>query len=110
MGNVIITLTPAELSDIIRAELEKYFEGKSRDEKPSPVDSLLTIKDAAVLVSLSVYTIYSLVSKSEIPHMKKGKRLYFSKDELTAWIKKGKRKTVDELRDGVDDYITRPKA
>ena len=68
-------------------------------------DQLLTIKQAAELISLSVPTIYGLVQRSEIPVSKRGKRLYFSKQELTFWIREGRKKTVSELRIESEQYL-----
>lgn len=61
-------------------------------------DQLLTITEAAKLLNLSVATIYSKVSRNEIPVCKKGKKLYFSKNELTDWIHSGKVETNEELQ------------
>ena len=60
-------------------------------------DQLLTVKEAAEFLHLSVPTIYGFVSKAEIPFSKKGKRLYFSKLELMEWIKQGRKKTIAEM-------------
>lgn len=58
---------------------------------------LLTVQQAADLLNLSVPTIYGLVSRMEIPVSKKGKRLYFSKEELADWVKTGRRRTIAEI-------------
>ena len=68
-----------------------------RQQEIPEQDQLLTIQQAADFLNLSVPTIYGLVSRSLIPVNKKGKRLYFSKFELTAWIKTGRKKTVTEI-------------
>ncbi len=68
-------------------------------------EELLTIKQAANFLNLSVQTIYALNSKQKIPSMKKGKRLYFSKQELTAWIKSGKKQTIAEANREADNYL-----
>lgn len=60
-------------------------------------DELLTIEDAAKFLNLSVPTIYSKVCRKEIPVNKQGKRLYFYKSELIAWIKSGRKKTAAEI-------------
>lgn len=62
-------------------------------------DEPLNIKQASKLLGLSVPTIYSKVSRREIPFFKpKGsKRLYFSKSELTDIIKSGRVKTTEEV-------------
>lgn len=72
-------------------------------------DQLLTIQEAAKFINLSVATIYTLKSRSEIPVSKKGKRLYFSKQELTDWIKSGRRKTIAEIDAEATDYLKNKK-
>jgi excisionase family DNA binding protein len=59
---------------------------------------LLNIRDAGNLLSLSVNTIYKLAQGKKIPYCKKGKRLYFFRDELLTWLREGKRNTDEELR------------
>ncbi len=63
---------------------------------------LLTIKQAAEVVNLAVTTIYGLVGRNQIPFMKKGKKLYFSRKELLAWVAEGRKKTVTEMRTEVE--------
>lgn len=73
----------------------------------SEADQILTIEEAATFARLSKATLYGLVSRCEIPCMKKGKRLYFSRQELTVWIKSGRKKTVSEIAADADSYLTR---
>ena len=68
-------------------------------------EKLITIKEAADLIHLAVPTIYNLVSKKKIPHYKRGKRLYFFKEELIDWIKENKVKTDKEIELEADDYL-----
>ena len=42
-------------------------------------------------------TIYAKCHARTIPHWKQGKQLYFSKNELTQWLRSGKRKTRTEI-------------
>jgi excisionase family DNA binding protein len=78
-----------------------------RNQQPQKEeDQLLTIQQAAKILCLSVPTIYGLVSRSEIPCMKKGKRLYFSKEEITGWIKTGRKKTVSEIQSETEKYFS----
>jgi excisionase family DNA binding protein len=62
------------------------------DEKP------LVIKEAAKYLNLSVPTIYSKVSRGELPYFKKGKRLYFLKKNLEEFILSGRKKSLDEIK------------
>lgn len=89
--------------------IERLLLRKENEVQPEP-DQLLTIKQAAEILSLSVATIYSLVSRAEIPVSKKSKRLYFSKLELTDWIKSGRKKTNAEIATEANSYIkSKPK-
>ncbi|MET4141464.1 helix-turn-helix domain-containing protein [Pedobacter sp. UYP1] len=65
---------------------------------PPPYADLLTIKQAAEFLSLSVPTLYTKVSRKEIPVNKRGKRLYFSTAELSTWIKSGRKNTQEEIQ------------
>lgn len=58
-----------------------------------PGDELLTIEQAADFLSLTKPTIYKMVSRGIIPSMKRSKRFYFSREDLTNYIKRGRRET-----------------
>lgn len=70
-------------------------------------DQLLTIKETAEILHLSVATIYGYVSRNEIPFSKRpnSKRLWFSKQDLTNWIKEGRKKTLSEIEGEANTYI-----
>lgn len=70
------------------------------------LDELLTISAAAKFLNLSVPTLYGKVSRKEIPVNKQGKRLYFYKAELANWIKAGRKKTMSEIRQEADNYLS----
>jgi excisionase family DNA binding protein len=86
--------------------IEKLILEKNHPSQ-AEADQLLTIEEAAAFAHLSKATLYGLVSRSEIPCMKKGKRLYFSMQELTDWIKTGRKKTVSEIAADTDAYLNR---
>jgi excisionase family DNA binding protein len=69
-------------------------------------NDFLTIEEAGELLKLAVPTIYGLVNKRVIPYMKKGKRLFFSKKELTEWVKSGRRKTAAEITEEAEKNIS----
>lgn len=47
------------------------------------------IIDVAEFLQCSMKTIYNKTSKGEIPHIKKGKLLYFRPDEIENWVMEG---------------------
>lgn len=48
-------------------------------------NDVITIEEAAEFLHLSKATLYS----NKLPYMKRSKKLYFSKTELTEYLKKG---------------------
>lgn len=72
-------------------------------------DKLLTIKEAADFLSLANATIYSKVSKGELPFIKRGKRLYFSKEELSKYLQQGRKLTAAEITEDASLYLTKSK-
>jgi|ERR1035438_4894897 excisionase family DNA binding protein len=85
-------------------DIERLLLSKTNDSPPEE-DQLLTIRQAAEILHLSVPTVYDLVHKAEVPVCKRGNRLYFSKKELTAWIMAGRKKTVSEISAEADSYL-----
>ena len=68
-------------------------------------DKLLNIEEAAEYLDLAKSTVYSKISRGELPSMKRSKRVYFSKNELTNYLKEGRRKTNAELEKDAEDYM-----
>ena len=58
----------------------------------------INIVEASKITGLAKATIYSKMSRREIPGYRRGNRLFFYRSELLQWIRTGKRKTKDEIR------------
>lgn len=79
-----------------------------KSNPPAPEqDELLTVKDTAKFLSLSVPTVYGLISKGELPVMKRSKRCYFSKVELINYLKQGRKKTNTEIEAIAQQHVSR---
>lgn len=74
--------------------------------QPEP-DELLTVESAASYLSIAVSTIYTKISRGELPVMKNGKRCYFSKTELLKYLKQGRQKTNSEIAKEADKYFAK---
>ena len=69
-------------------------------------EQFITIREAAKLLNLTVPTMYSKVSRGELPGvMKRSKRLYFSRVELIEYLRKGRRKSNAEIEAEADKYL-----
>lgn len=92
-----------EISEVKQLLIEK--------SKP-PIENhnrFLTIQEAALFLSLSVATLYTKVSRNQLPFMKRGKRLYFSESELIEYLKSGRRKPKEEIEQEVDSHLSNNK-
>src|SRR6478609_4128253 len=78
----------AKMDTILRVVAAKKIE--------APAPELMTLSQAAEFLNRSSSTIYGMVSRQEIPHTKKGKRLSFKRSELFSWLEEGRRKTISE--------------
>lgn len=72
-------------------------------------DQFINLDEAGKFLKLAKATIYGLVSAGKIPYMKQGKKLYFSKQELTDWLRHGHRAVKDDLNTVVDTALTNAK-
>lgn len=77
------------------------------DETNATNDVLLNVNQAAKYIHLSVSSIYKFTSQKEIPHYKKGKRLYFKKSELRDWLMTTEIKTRADIEKEAINYIIR---
>lgn len=102
----LIDVTLADLESLIEQAVQRTLERMPQQEQ---ADELLTVEQAAEFLSLHKTTIYGLVSKGELPHMKRSKRVYFSKQELIAYLKAGRKSTQQELRVKAEEYLPKKK-
>jgi hypothetical protein len=82
------------LSDIetLLTEVIKHLRDRNTDKK----DELGGIELAQEITRLSKARLYALVSARQIPHAKRGNKLYFTRAELQAWIAAGRRSTPEQ--------------
>ena len=82
---------------------------KPAAQASQPDAEVLTVPEAAKFLRLSVQTVYGLISKGQLPVMKRSKRCYFSKAELIAYLKEGRRSTHSEIASNADQYLIKRK-
>lgn len=70
---------------------------KSMQQGNKVQNEYINAKNAALLLNFSLATLYTKVCKREVPYYKQGNRLYFLKEELFDWIKKGKKKIYTDI-------------
>ena len=89
------------------SELKQLLLQKAEQQLPPQPERLLTVQEAAQFLNLTVPTIYSKVSRGELPVMKRGKKLHFSSTELMQYLKQGRKLTNAEIEAEAEEYLTK---
>ena len=107
VNNVVLSTRNIDdfISDVANEVVKKINLNVTQQLQPTETDELLTVQDTAIFLSLSVPTVYTFISKGELPVMKRSKRCYFSKVELINYLKQGRKKTVREIEADADTYL-----
>ena len=110
MSNIILQgLTLDQLQTFITKAVNEAIGNLETPQPTEQADKLLSVKEAGAFLGLAVPTIYSKVSRGELPVMKQGNRLYFSSIELMEYIKDGRQKTNAEIEAEADAYLSNKK-
>jgi len=93
---------PQAVSYLIKevAHVRQLLEQLLNQQKNQPSDNkheLLGVNEVCLMIKKAKPTVYTLARNRLIPSYKRGKKLYFYKDEILEWIESSKRKTVEEL-------------
>ncbi len=99
-----VTMLTKEVSELKRLLIE-------RQEQPTDhPEQFLSVDEVAKLLHLSKATLYSKVSRNEIPGVcKQGKRLYFVRQTIIDWIKQGRKKSNAEIEQEAKAYLNNKK-
>lgn len=100
MEGVIITIEKEELENIVCRAVESALAqaGLARQENDQEDFNDLVMKSPEVCryLKMKISTLYQLTHRHEIPFNKKGKTMYFKKDEIDKWISEGRQQTIAE--------------
>jgi excisionase family DNA binding protein len=67
-----------------------------KEQTKADNNDFLNLKQAAEFLDLSMQTVYTKVHRNEIPYLKTGRKLMFSKKELTEWLLSSRKKKGGE--------------
>ena len=84
-----------------QGNLESYVQSESQSDQWFNVEQLCAYLPDHPFRN----TIYKLKNKGTIPCHKRSKHLYFLKSEIDAWLKSGRRKTINEMQSKIDSNI-----
>jgi excisionase family DNA binding protein len=81
-------------------------ERQNTNERKVPVlPEILSLKEAAEFLRLSVSKLYQLTSKNEVPFYKQGSRVLFKRSDLLKWLDKFYQIDTNQANDSADSFI-----
>lgn len=96
MSGTIIMMEKDELMALIQNAVEGAIRSIGLKNEPVEQEDLMTVDDVVLWLDIKKSALYQKTHYQEIPFIKKGKRVYFSRKELTKWLQEGKKLTLVE--------------
>jgi hypothetical protein len=95
---------PEAISEVLKriSRIEEIISAPSVQEQG---EEILNATQASDLLQIAMPTLYAKVSKREIPHIKKHKRLMFHRAELMEYLDSGRRRTGQEQQGFNSDRV-----
>ena len=90
----IIIIDKTDLEELIQGAVKNAVKNA---QKAKPADELMDVDQASKFLHLAKQTLYGLTSERLIPFLKRGKRIYFKREELLEWVNQGKMRTREEI-------------
>ncbi len=106
----LYALTVEEFTELNRQIVKREVQDAllhQGQSKPRADQDIIFMDEACELVGYTKPTMYSKISRYEIPVLSRGKPLTFSKKALIQWIHEGKPNVVDELE--ASNYLKSPR-
>ncbi len=105
-NNLILTqISLEEIRQMFREELSVFLASKHTETSSNVSEDILSVEEARNYLKIGKSTLYNLVHRKGIPYMKRGKRLYFAKDELRQWVEEGRKPTQVMLNAAAQAHI-----
>lgn len=107
MNNLSFEALPGAVATLTKEikDLKAFLTEKLETEKAKREEEFLNVDQAAEFLDLAPVTIYAKVRNSEIPYIKRGRRLYFSTYDLQKYMRDGRSVTATEAAAAADEYI-----
>lgn len=98
-----------ELKEGFSLLLKEIKKSNQNGSEKTQSEEILTVKEAAEYLNLSIYSIYAKTSRKEIPYHKSGRKLHFFKVDLINWLKKTRIKTNAEIEEEAEEFLINQK-
>ena len=107
MNGVIIPMDRKELADmILSAVREAITEYRlEASEKAEPLEDIMNSRETAQFLDIKLNTLYIKTHRGDLPFMKKGRKVYFSRKQLLEWMSEGRRSMSNDFIKQADSRL-----
>jgi len=107
MSEFLITnVSRQELQNLINEAVTKTMHQYFRELK-SPISEYFDALGTAAFLGVSLKTLQNYCYTKQIPHIKRGGKLYFRKSDLEQWLSQGYKKTNDDIVNSVNSNLSK---
>ena len=89
----------------IETMLENIFTSIGKNDTTTITPKIMDITQLSEYLGLSKSHIYKLTSTHNIPHSKRGKRLYFDKEKINEWVLENEIWTQKDIEQQAANYL-----
>ncbi len=102
-----LIVTPDQLRQILRQELEEFHKSNPPQALPHEAGkTIFNLQQFCEYTGLSKQTAYKLTAKALVPHAKRGKRVFFEKSQVDAWLLQNRIGGTSEIGQKANEYLT----
>jgi excisionase family DNA binding protein len=101
MKSIFVEMDREELSSIVCQAVRHELTNaglNSAFSSPKEDNDIMTAEEVCELLDMKISGLYQKTHARLIPFMKKGKKLYFSRQEINTWLKSGGVITTEQER------------
>ena len=99
-----------ELEILISKSVKSAISDNQQPTKElTDVNPFMGFDKACEFLDVAPRTLKGYIAAEIIPNMKKEGKVYFDREELTQWLRSGKRKTKDEIAGEASNYLHKNK-
>ena len=108
MNDLILSPIPlTELEVLISKSVQAAFNDNTHPAKEAAdINPFMGFDKACEFLDVAPRTLKGYIAAGTIPNMKKEGKVYFDREELTQWLRSGKRKTTSEIAAEATNYLT----
>ena len=101
-NQIFIQLSEIEFKDLLTHCVYEGIKASGYSATKLDTGKLLSVTEAANFLNLAPQTLYGFTSNRTIPFIKKGKKLYFKKEDLEAWLASGQKLSAKQIANGIN--------